>query len=132
MMTNILWVPELSMTFNISDAQSALTAEEILKADFSVVVRRAEMPTATKINRFRSGQGAVKFVRKSVVAVSGAKFSVGVTPMDAGERMRNAHNTIFVRWTGGPSFDEVRAYLQGLNVLMPGDSPVRWEITRKA
>lgn len=80
---------------------------------------------------FKSISYAVCHVR-AILKPLDAKFSVGTTPLDGAERMVQTNKMIFVRWTGGPSFNEVRDYLKTQNVrLHAGRGPVEYGLTRK-
>jgi len=84
---------------------------------------------------FKTLTGATKFVRKHLNEETNAVVSVGVTPIDAFERAilngRANTDTIFIRWSGGPSYNEVRDYMNELNItLHAGRGPVKLMYTR--
>jgi len=83
---------------------------------------------------FKSFAAATSFVRTSLSSnIQDTKFSVGSTPINASERMFFMTYMIFVRWTGGPSYNEIDQYLKSLEVtLHAGRGLVSYQLTRTA
>jgi hypothetical protein len=69
-----------------------------------------------RVASFASTAEAVVFARGALKAFSTTKFSVGTTPKDSAEYLFRTPTTVYVRWSGGPSDDEVRTFLDSLKV----------------
>jgi len=69
-------------------------------------------------NQFKSIREAVNFTRQSIRLVL-HRYSVGVTPTNAAERLMASSRVIFIRWTGEPiTYSEVKAYIDSLNITL--------------
>lgn len=83
------------------------------------------------VSTFRSVKETAAFVRGILKNVDG-KFSVKTTPTTGIDRSLHSLNTIYVRWTGGASFSEIKHYLNSFGIhLNANRGPVVFVLTRQ-
>lgn len=93
---------------------------------------RTRIPKTQKNMVFSSISEAVKAVRRELKLFRNVTFGVRRTPANAIEKHIADYKTIFIDWTGGPSYPEIRDFVKQLDVqLHAGRGSVNFHFARK-